>query len=83
MGAKVKEAAMTGGEELIERGFQKGMQKGRDEGSRGTFILVIRHRFGALPPSAEERIQAASAADIERWIASLETSRSIDELLGS
>lgn len=75
MGEMVKEAARTGGEKLIERG--------RQEGFGNALLVLLRSRFGEVPLRARETIDAASIADIERWIAGAQTARSVDELLAS
>lgn len=56
--------AMAG---VIQRARDEGMEQGRIEGERAVLERLLRRRFGQLPAAAAERLERASAADLETW----------------
>lgn len=50
-----------------EEGRQEGRQEGREEGRRELLRLMLRRRFGELPPAVDARLAAADLATLDRW----------------
>lgn len=73
----IEELAMNYEQQLI----QQGIEKGREEGAARLLLRLAQLKFGELGEAYEERIRAASAADLERWTESILAVESIDELL--
>lgn len=66
-------------EELDQRGMQRGLAQGREEGIeqgieqgcaalRSILDSILVRRFGRVPGGAQQRIDAASLAELEQWI---------------
>jgi len=74
---------VTAGEQLLKQGEEKGRREGRLEGrldgERRMFLLVIRKRFGEIPPAVETRVAQAQQAELEAWTDRLNAS-SLDEV---
>jgi len=51
--------------ELIGPAYKKGRRVGRKEGELAMLRRLIEKRFGAVPPSLEERLESASRAKLE------------------
>ncbi len=84
VGEKALEAYMTGAEVLrqegvregkregVREGRREGMREGRreghDEALRATLVDLLEQRFGALSPTAHERIAAADGEQLARWV---------------
>jgi hypothetical protein len=64
-----------------ERGVRLARAEGREEGERSLLRMLLRQRFGELPPSAEARLAQAHEADLARWAGQLLTATSIDEAI--
>jgi len=67
------EAAMTAGEELIQQGLQQGLA--------ATLHKQLVQRFGALTPAQAARIDAASAAQLDRALERVLVASSVDTVL--
>ncbi len=79
-GEKALEAFMTGAEILrqegiregkregIREGIREGRREGHDEALRATLVQLLEQRFGALSPTAHERIAAADGERLARWV---------------
>ncbi|MDQ2696807.1 MAG: DUF4351 domain-containing protein, partial [Pseudomonadota bacterium] len=52
----------------IRKGIEQGIQQGIQQGEALTLKRQLVRRFGPLPPWAEERIDQAERADLERWL---------------
>ncbi|WP_028325610.1 DUF4351 domain-containing protein [Desulfatirhabdium butyrativorans] len=74
-----------GFEEGIQQGMKQGMEQGLMEGlHRGmasTLKRTLQNRFGALPKWAEDRIDKATSHQLDRWIDSMLSTPSIQDLL--
>jgi hypothetical protein len=92
-----KEVVLNWIEQLETRGFQKGKdeghreghregrqegrQEGRTEALRTTVQRQLERRFGALPPGALARVNAADDATLEAYADRLVTAPSLDHVL--
>ncbi|AUX43495.1 uncharacterized protein SOCE26_049440 [Sorangium cellulosum] len=82
VGEEGRDAVVTAGEQLIERGRQEGLRKGRQEGQRDMLLKLLRGRFGALPDDAVARVQAADLPQLDRWFDRGLTAATLAEVLG-
>jgi len=65
---EAKDIVMTAGERLIQQGWQEGRQEGRQEGECMLLLRLLRKRFGnAVDAAVEQRVTAASSAQLEAW----------------
>ena len=70
-------------EEGIERGIEQGMHRGRVEGERALLRRLLRQRFGLLSPDTVERVDQASARDLESWAENVLDAATLDEVFDS
>lgn len=64
-----------------DRPLQKGMEKGREEGTRQTLLRILGKRFGEVSPAVRERIEAiGSIEELGRLVDRILEVRSIEEL---
>jgi len=47
---------------------------------RDLLLLLLRERFGPLPPETDERVGRASAPDLESWTENLMVAGTVDEV---
>lgn len=67
----------------VYRQWERGVQeKARREGQRQTLLKQLAVRFGALSDAAVARIQAATAAQLDRWTERVLTAGKLEEVLG-
>jgi hypothetical protein len=82
--AEVLQKLEEGRERLRDEGRRDGQRDGRREGRReGERELLLRARFGELPPATVARIEAAELEALEAWGLRLMTAGSVDEVLGA
>ena len=67
----------------IEQGIERGMNRGRVEGERALLRRLLRRRFGALSPETVERVDQASARDLEAWADNVLDAGALDEVFDS
>lgn len=67
-------------EQGIEQGKAQGIEQGKMEGERAALRLVVRSRFGAVPPALEQRSGQADSVTIERLLARAATATAIEAL---
>jgi len=53
---------------MIEQGREQGLEQGRTEGLRAALTKQLTRKFGSLDATALARIEAASPADLDRWL---------------
>jgi hypothetical protein len=79
-----KETFLTAAQEWMLEGMEKGLEKGREEGERAAFASTLnklaRLRFREVPADCAARIDAATKADLERWLESFVTAETLDDL---
>ena len=57
-------------------------KEGLQEGERVLLLRQLRARFGELPANAVARIEAAQAAELERWGERVLGAQTLNEVLG-
>lgn len=65
---------------LGERLVQKGIEKGVDKGQRELLLRQLALRFGDLPAAVTERVNEAGAADLGRWAERILDAKSLDDV---
>jgi hypothetical protein len=77
VGSAHTEDIMTAGEQLIERGVEKGKKAERGE----VLLRLLRTRFGELPEAAHARIHTADYARLVDWFDRALTATTLDDVL--
>ena len=85
-----KELFMTGAQQLIQEGLEKGrvegLEMGRVEGERTALAAMVlrqaRLRFGEVPSAAAARITSATTRELERYVEGILTAERLDDLVG-
>ncbi len=54
-----------------------------DQGTRNVVALQLRERFGELPSSVTDRLEAASAAQLESWAKRVLSAKSLEDVFSS
>lgn len=65
---------------LTERLLNEGRLEGRQEGKLDILLRLLARRFGPLDAATEQRLQKASADDLERWTDNILDARTLDEV---
>ena len=68
-------------EEGKQEGHQEGHQEGRQEEAVALLCRQLEHRFGPLPASARQQIEAADTPTLEAWGLRLLDATSLEEVL--
>ena len=58
-------------------------REGYKEGKKETLLIQLGAKFGKVPRAVVERVNAASTAQIDRWIKRILTADSLAELMGA
>lgn len=66
-----------------DEGWDEGKAKGKAEGKADTLKHQLRRRFDTVPAWAEQRIDAASIAQLDTWLDGIFEAQSLDALIGS
>lgn len=51
----------------MEKGMERGMAKGIEKGEATIIKRQLLRRFGALPEAVQQRLDSASAVELEAW----------------
>lgn len=80
---EIREDVMNAAEELRREGRREGKLEGRLEGTRGSLCRQLRIKFGPLPAAAQQRVDAADEATLDRWLEAVLTAQRLDDVLGA
>ena len=81
---RVREEALEEGERRgLERGLREGERRGQQRALRSALVGVLEARFGAVPEWARERIDAASAEELDCWVRRAATAESVEAVFES
>jgi len=64
-------------------GVAEGRQEGRQEAAVAMLQGQLTRKFGSLPESIQQRLKAATTADLETWSLSILDATSLDEVFGN
>ena len=67
-------------DEGVQQGRVEGLQQGRMEGERLVLERLLGRRFGVLSPEVPERLERASAAELEAWADNVLGADTLDEV---
>lgn len=71
---------MTAAEKLTNQVREESLKEGRKEGQAELLLRQLSLRFGMLPGSVTQQVQAASDSDLARWAERVITAASLDEV---
>lgn len=60
----------------------EGMAKGVAEGRAKAPLVVLKERFGSVARETRNRVKAASAQEVDRWLKRALSAKSVDEVFG-
>jgi predicted transposase YdaD len=69
-----------GRQEGRQEGHQEGRQEGRQEGEMVMLRRLLTQRFGPLSDRVEQRLNAATVQDLERWADRVLDAQHLDEV---
>jgi hypothetical protein len=78
MGERLTRRYATWADAFEDKGLQRGLLQGREEGKRALLKRQLIKRFESVPVSIAARIDQATEADVERWAERLLDAGSID-----
>lgn len=82
--SKIASAEEIGMKRGMEKGMEEGVKKGMEEGlKQGTASLLkrqLRHRFGVLPESIEQRLNVATPAELELWSERILNAKNLEDV---
>ena len=71
-------------EQLINKGFERGLDQGRqeglDQGRRQTLARQLELKFGPVPDDTQRRLAAASSAELTRWTERVLTATALNDI---
>ncbi len=82
MAGVIERARVEGMQQGMQQGMQRGMQQGRVEGERAVLERLLHRRFGILSPETAQRLDQASAADLEAWAENLLDADTLEDVFG-
>jgi Domain of unknown function (DUF4351) len=65
---------------VVQEGFDKGLEKGSENGQRAMLLRLLGRRFGAVPEQITARVAAATQPELERWSDRLLDAASLDDV---
>ena len=77
------EGEAEGEAEGVAKGIEKGIEKGIAKGRADDLKRLLKRRFGALPPWAEQRIEAAPVTQLDAWLDGIFDAQSLEALIGT
>jgi len=77
---KGQQIGLQKGEQLgLQKGIQQGIQQGMQQ-QRKTLLSMLEHKFGALPPSFQVRLENADAQQLQAWSLGLLDAQRIEDV---
>lgn len=79
-----EETIMSTAEKLrnegIAKGRAEGIAEGKAEGKAESLLLLLRQRFGEIPPPVVVRLRAGTPAELDRWIGRILDAATVDDV---
>ena len=79
-GDKGEEAYMTAAERLTKDAAEKAAKKGRAEGRAAVVLKQLELRFSPLPVEAVERVEQATAEQLDVWVERVLSAETLDDV---
>ncbi len=67
-------------QEGMEKGMQQGIHQGMQQGSLGVLLRLITRRFGPLNDSTRQRLQQATAQELECWTDNILDAKTLEDV---
>ena len=64
----------------IRKGLEQGIEQGRKLGQLTVMEKLLAERFGPLPPTVLERLEAGSTPELEQWAVALLRAQNLEEV---
>ena len=83
MAGVIQRARDEGIQQGVQQGIRQGVQQGRIAGQRAILERLLLRRFGALPPAVLERLDTASADDLDAWAEGVLDAPTLEDVFGT
>jgi hypothetical protein len=77
----VQQGLQQGVQQGVQQGIQQGVQQGLQQGEARLLLRQLSQRFGELPDTARQAVEAADAETLLHWADRVLTARSLDEVI--
>ena len=79
----IQQGVQQGIQQGVQQGIRQGVRQGRIAGRRAILERQLLRRFGALPPAVLERLDTASAADLDAWAEGVLDAPTLEDVFGT
>ena len=77
------EGVQQGIQQGVQQGIRQGVRQGRIAGRRAILERQLLRRFGTLPPAVLERLDTASADDLDAWAEGVLDAPTLEDVFGT
>ena len=77
------EGVHQGIQQGVQQGIRQGVRQGRIAGQRAILERLLLRRFGPLPPAMLERLDTASADDLDAWAEGVLDAPTLEDVFGT
>ena len=79
----IQQGVQRGIRQGVQQGIQQGVRQGRIAGRRAILERQLLRRFGTLPPAVLERLDTASADDLDAWAEGVLDAPTLEDVFGA
>ena len=79
----IQQGVQQGIQQGVQQGIRQGVRQGRIAGRRALLERLLLRRFGALPPAVLERLDTASADDLDAWAEGVLDAPTLEDVFGT
>ena len=83
MAGVIQRARDEGIQQGVQQGIRQGVRQGRIAGQRAILERFLLRRFGTLPPAVLERLDTASADDLDAWAEGVLDAPTLEDVFGT
>jgi len=76
----LQEGLQEGRQEGRREGLKEGLREGRQEGELAVLKRLLARKFGPLPEGIEQRLKAATPAQLETWSLNILDAETLEEV---